>query len=120
MTPQRQAFLREQFPSDTVSYQGGEREITLERMVRSCFNGAGLDFGGLTEVLRHSYGGFAKIFEKDHVVTWTLALAYAARGPRADARRFRRATKLLQEFEPIGVASRGTPGFPPRPYVFIE
>lgn len=97
--------LRKWLGRTPVTYEGGQRNLTLDRVLRTCFNTS-----GVTSVLKENLNAaFAKVVENEYVTIWHARLGLAAAGDAESIEPMTKLTHAIKDAPPFGAVA--TPGW---------
>lgn len=97
--------LRKWLGRTPVTYDGGQRNLTLDRVLRTCFNTS-----GVTSVLKDNLNAaFAKVVENEYVTIWHARLGLATIGDIESIVPMTKLTTAIRDAPPFGAVA--TPGW---------
>lgn len=97
--------LRKWLGRTAVTYDGSQRNLTLDRVLRTCFNTS-----GVTSVLKENLNAaFAKVVENEYVTIWHARLGLAAFGDAESVEPMTKLSMAIRDAPPFGAIQ--TPGW---------
>ena len=97
--------MRKRLGRTPVTYDGSQRNLTLDRVLRTCFNTS-----GVSAVLKENLNAaFAKVVENEYVTIWHARLGLAAIGDLESIAPMTMLTTAIKDAPPFGAIA--TPGW---------